>query len=198
MAASSLASPARPNGPQPILKARKSAGAVLRHHVPHGRRVVHQERAVRPHAAAVSAAEQPANRLARDLAEDVPQRDVDAADGVRERAAAAHPEGVLAQLLGDPLGLKRVLAREQGLQHAERGLDQRTRGEHAAVAGDAGRGVHGDQRVDRLLGPDFLGPAALRAFAHQRRGDDLADAHLGGGRRAGRHGSLPLVVGRSA
>ena len=63
-------------------------------------RLLHQQRAVGLHARAVGAAEQPADRQAGGLAEDVPQRDVDAADRMGERAAAAHPEGVLVQLLG--------------------------------------------------------------------------------------------------
>ena len=55
-------------------------------------------RAVRLDAVAIAAAEQPGDGLVADLAEQVPQGDVDAADGVFDGAAAALPEGGLPQL----------------------------------------------------------------------------------------------------
>jgi len=96
------------------LKARKP-----RDHVAHRRRLFHQQRAVGLHLGAIAAAEQPADRHAGRLAEDVPQRDVDAGYDVRERAAAPHPERVLVQLLGDAFGLERILAAPQRLQHLD-------------------------------------------------------------------------------
>ena len=49
----------------------------------------------------------------------VPERDIDAADGVGERTPAPHPEAVLMQLLRDPLRLQRVLALIVRRQHLE-------------------------------------------------------------------------------
>ena len=54
--------------------------------------------------------EQAPHRLPGGLAQDVPERDVDAADSVGDAAAHPHPEAVLGQLLGHPLGLERQLA----------------------------------------------------------------------------------------
>src|SRR5690606_15471422 len=70
---------------------------------------VHQQRGVGSDALAVAPAEQPPDWLAGRLAEDVPEGDVDTADRVGERAAAAEPEGVLVELLADALGLEGAL-----------------------------------------------------------------------------------------
>src|ERR1039457_889657 len=64
-----------------------------------GLRFAHQQRGVGLHSLAVAPAQEPADRLAGYLAEDVPQGDVDSTDGVRDGAAASHPERVRMQLL---------------------------------------------------------------------------------------------------
>ena len=97
-------------------------------------RLVHQQRRVGPHALAVASAEQASDRLAGGLAQNIPQGDVDAADRVRDRAAAPEPEGVLMQLLAHALGLQRVLAAIQRLQELERAAHQIVAGEDAAIA----------------------------------------------------------------
>ena len=125
-------------------------GAELRHVAVHRLRLVHQQRAIGLDAVAVAPAEEPSDRLARGLAEDVPQRDVDAADGVGQGAAMAHPEGVLLQLLGDPLRLERIFTAVQRFEHRERGLDEAMVGEHAAMAADAFVGMHRNQRMNRV------------------------------------------------
>ena len=84
----------------------------------HRRRLLHQQRAIGLHAVAVAAAEQAADRLAGRLAQDVPKRDVDAADGVGERAAPAHPEGVLCSFSETRSGSSAILAAIERLQHA--------------------------------------------------------------------------------
>ena len=87
-------------------------------------RLVEQDRAIRLDAVAVVAAQQARDRLAADLAEQVPQGDVDAADGVLDRAAAALPERHLPQLLADPLRLDRRFADQPGPQQLERAFHQ--------------------------------------------------------------------------
>ena len=52
----------------------------------------HQQRAVGAHALAVAPAQQPRDGLLRQLAENVPQRDIDPRDGVRDAAAPPLPE----------------------------------------------------------------------------------------------------------
>src|SRR5579885_1745777 len=133
------------------LEGAEATRAILRHHLAHAVRHFHQERAVRSYLRAISAAEQPPHRLPGELAENVPERDIDAADHVGERAAAAHPERVLVQFFRDPLGLERILAAVERLEHLEPGLHQ-----------PAGRG-----------------PAALRALAEQRYGMDRSDLYGG-------------------
>src|SRR5439155_23167294 len=77
--------------------------------------LVHQDRAIRAHALPVAPAEQTPNGLAGGLPKQVPQRDVNAADGVGDRAAEAEPEHVMVQFLADALVLKRVLAETKRL-----------------------------------------------------------------------------------
>ena len=60
-------------------------------------------------AAPIHAAKQAADGLTCHLAQDVPKRHVDAADRMRQRATAPHPEAVLVELLTDALGLEGVL-----------------------------------------------------------------------------------------
>src|SRR5262249_61184822 len=64
------------------------------------RGVLEQDRPVRLDAVAVAPTEQSRHRLSARLAEDVPQSDVEAADCMLNRSAAALPEGRLAQFLG--------------------------------------------------------------------------------------------------
>src|SRR5205085_2115983 len=61
----------------------------------------------------IAPAEQAADWLAGDFAKDVPERDVYAADGMGDSAAATLPEGVLMQLLGDALRLNGAFAYRQ-------------------------------------------------------------------------------------
>ena len=49
------------------------------------------------------------------------------------------------QLLGDPLGLERILTANKRLEHLEAGLDEPAVGEDAAIAGDPGIGMDGDE-----------------------------------------------------
>ena len=124
--ASSSASLARPNGPQPILNARKPCACSCASCSRQRLRLVHQQRGVGPHPLAIASAQQAPDRLPGGLAENVPQRDVDAADRVRDGAAAPQPEGVLVQLLADALRLQRVLAAIQRLQHASAARTRRS------------------------------------------------------------------------
>jgi hypothetical protein len=85
------------------------------------------------------------------LAEQVPQRDVDAADGVLDGPAAALPEGVLPQLLADPSRLVGPLADEQGPATSPR--NRRARGCVGAADADAALvGEHLDDGVDIVVG----------------------------------------------
>src|SRR4029078_9152633 len=96
--------------PPADLEGAEATRMILRHHLAHAIAHLHQQRAIGPNPVSVDNAAQPPDRLAGHLAQDVPERDVDAADHVSQRAATAHPEGVLVQLLADALGLARSLA----------------------------------------------------------------------------------------
>src|SRR5205823_4953136 len=73
---------------------------------------LHEQGSVRADAVAVPAAQQSAHRLARRLAQQIPKRDVNAADRMRDRPATALPESVLVQLLADTFGFQRAFAEE--------------------------------------------------------------------------------------
>src|SRR3954471_1055348 len=95
-------------------------------------RLVEQERPVGLDPGAVDAAEQPRDRLVGELAEQVPEGDVDAADGVLDGPAAALPEGVLPQLLAHPGRLVRPLADQERPEQLGRRGHQLAAGERAA------------------------------------------------------------------
>ena len=118
---------------------------------------------------AVDAAEQPGDGLVGDLAEQVPQGDVDAADGVLDRPAAALPEGVLAQLLGDAGRLVGPLADQERPQQLRPPPRRGAAGEGAADADEALVGDDLDDGVEVVLGLEFLGPAALDGAAGKGR-----------------------------
>src|SRR5262249_30177504 len=109
--------------------------------------------------------------------EDVPEGDVDTADGVGDRPATPHPEGVLVEFFGDALGFEGVFAAPEGFEDVEGGLDEVGVGEDAADTGDALVGEDGDEGVDAVLGFELVGPAALRGGAGQADGADVADLH---------------------
>jgi hypothetical protein len=142
------------------------------------RRIVHQERGIGADALAVPSAEEATDRLPGRLAEDVPEGDVDPADGMGERTAAPHPEGVLVEFLADALRLKGVLVPPERFEDIERGLDQIGVGEDTADAGDAFVGKDGDEGVDAVLRFQLVHPPPLRGGTDQTDGADVADLHV--------------------
>src|SRR6185295_10723180 len=70
------------------------------------RRLLHQERCVGAHRGTMASAEQAPDRLAGRLPEQIPQRDIDTTDRVRNRAAASLPESVLVKFFAQPLGFQ--------------------------------------------------------------------------------------------
>ena len=139
--------------------------------------LAHQHRRIRPHPLTIPAAQQPADRLTRTLAENVPERDIDAADRVRDRPAAPHPEGVGVQFLADPLRLERILAAVKRLEHAERALHQLVVRERRSPPGDAFVREDGDQRMDAVVRLNLVGPTAFRRAISQTCRPDFRDFH---------------------
>ena len=136
-------------------------------------RFAHQHRRVGPHPFPIASAQQPPHGLSGGFPENVPKRDIDAADRVRDRSAAAHPEGVGMQLLADPLRLERVLAAVERFEHAERPAHQHVVRECGSPPGDAFIGEDRDQRVDAIFRPDLIRPAAFGRAVAQAGGSDL-------------------------
>ena len=125
----------------------------------------------------VATAEQPADRLARDFAEDVPERDIDAADGVGDRSAASEPEGVLVEFFGEALRLVGPFTEVERREHIERCLDESDIGENGTGAGNAGIGVHDDQRVNGIIFLKFRAPAAFGRRPGQPDRPNLPNPH---------------------
>ena len=92
----------------------KAKFAHLRDGLAHfGRRVRHQPRCVRAHLVALLAAKQLVDRLTEGLPLDVPERDIDAADGVQRDAATADVDQPAVHLLPEPLDVHRIFSDEQ-------------------------------------------------------------------------------------
>ena len=122
--------------------------------------------------------EQLIDRHFRDLAGDVPQRDVDAADRVHDDAAPPVLPGAHEHLLPQPLDHQRVLADEQRLQIL---LDTGRGGAAARPRlADADRAVIGldldQQRPASRLHPRGAGVRRL-AFIGERDRADVLDLH---------------------
>ena len=141
------------------------------------RGLVEENRAIRLDALAIAAAEQPCDGLAGDLAEQVPQRDVDAADGVLDRSAAALPEGCLSQPLRDAHRLIGAFADEERREQLDGGCDERLAGEDAADAGESFVGEDLDDGMDIVLGLELVGPAALNGATGQAGDAQVGDFH---------------------
>ena len=139
--------------PPADLESAKSLALEFRQPLGQGTGLFHQQRGIRPDPVPVTAPQEPSDRLTRGLAQQVPQGDVNAADGMGHGAAPAQPEGVLVQLLAHALGFQGVLSAIQGLQQSQGGAHQLIAGEHAAQPDGALVGDHGDQGVDAVVGP---------------------------------------------
>src|SRR5215212_2280943 len=97
-------------------------------------RLFYQEGGIRPYPLAIPTAQKAAYRLSCRLPKHIPQRDVQSTDSVGNGSAPSEPEGVLVQLLTDPLRLQRALALQKRTKHRKRAADQLIAGEHAPVA----------------------------------------------------------------
>src|SRR5262249_19169097 len=115
--------------------------------------------------------------LLADLAHEVPQGDVDAADGVLDGAAAALPEEGLAQLFADAHRLVGAVADEGGPGELDAGGGGRLAGGDAAETGEALVGDDFDEGVQVVVGLEFVGPAALDGAAAQAGQPDIDDLH---------------------
>ena len=124
-------------------------------------RLFEQDRGVRLDAIAVVAAQQSRHRLAERLARQVPQSDVDAADRMFDRAAAAEPEHRLPQLFAHAFRLEARLADQMRAQQLERSFDQRTRGVATSDARQPLVGQHLDERVVLHVGIGAARPAVI-------------------------------------
>ena len=140
---------------------------------------IHQQRGIGLHPFTIATAQQTAHRLARGFAKQIPQRDVDAADCVRDGTATAQPEHVLVQFLAHAFRFESVLATIQRLKHRQRCAHQRIIGEHAAQAHRPLIGVHRNECVNAVVGPELIAPAAFRGGAAQTCAADFSDLHVG-------------------
>ena len=175
--ASSRAALFRPKGPQPILKALESLRLDGHEMIGERRRLLHQERCVGAHPGTIASAEQAPDRLAGRLPEQIPQRDIDATDGVRNRAAASLPERVLVKFFAHSLGFQGGFPAVERLEHLQRSSHQRVVGKDAAQPGQTRIGVNRDQRVDAVVRPELGAPSAFRRGASQPGAPDLSDLH---------------------
>lgn len=140
-------------------------------------RSLHKNGGVWLDAVAVTAAEEASDWLARGLAEDIPESDVDSADGVSESSTASEPKGVLMEFFRDAFGFESIFAQEQGFEQCEGGFDELVVGEDAAPAGQAFVGMHCNEGMNTIVGFEFVGPAAFGSCAPEAGGSDLADFH---------------------
>src|SRR5207253_76687 len=105
-------------------------------------------------------------------------RDVNPADRMSDRTAASEPERVLVEFLADAFRLQRVFPAIELLQNCQRRAHKLIVAENAAQAHQTFIGVHSDQSVDAIVGPDFVAPAAFGRRAAQTGASDLTYFHV--------------------
>ena len=115
--------------------------------------------------------------LVANLAHQVPERNINAADGVLDGAAAPLPEGALPQALADATGFVGALADQHGPQQLHGRLDQGLAGHRAADADQPFVGDDFDDGVDVLFRLQIVDPAALDGAARQSGDTQLGDFH---------------------
>ena len=90
---------------------------------------------------------------------------------------APEPEGVLVEDLARPFRFDGGRPAVQRFELGQRRADEVDVGERAAVADRAVLGDDGDEGVDRILGAEFMAPAARGRRAVQPDRADFADPH---------------------
>jgi hypothetical protein len=140
-------------------------------------RLVHQQRCVGLDAFFVATAEEATDGLASDFSENIPEGDVDSANGMGDGAATSEPEHILVEFLADAFGFDGVFALVERFEDGERGSDKRIIREHAAEAGDTFVRVDGDERVDAVFRAEFVRPSTFGGCAAKACATDFSDFH---------------------
>ena len=111
------------------------------------------------------------------LPEDVPERDVDSADGVGNGATASLPEGHLKQLLRYPFWFDRRLPDQVRLEEFDRAVNESATRETAPNTGDPLVGLDKDECMQVFCRARLPRPPCLGCFTEQRYGSDIRDLH---------------------
>ena len=115
--------------------------------------------------------------LSAGFAQEVPQCDVDARNGVRDRAAPALPEGRLVEFFGDAFRFDGRFTDKVGFQKIQRGVHQGPAGGHASQPGQAAVRMHFQQRVQVFRRRRFGCPAGFRRCSHESDCLDTGNFH---------------------
>src|SRR5215207_3025059 len=137
----------------------------------------HQKGGIRSYPLTIPTAQKAAYRLSGRLPEHVPQGNVYATDSVGNGSAPSEPEGVLVQLLADPLRLQGALALQERAKHRKSAANQLVAGEHAPVTHQPLVRSHRHQRVHHIVRSQLVAPAPLGRSPPQPRNPDVPNLH---------------------
>ncbi len=137
----------------------------------HALRFIHEQRRVRLDSVAVPTPQKPSHRLSRNLAEDVPERDIYPTDDVGQRAASAEPKRFTMQLFADALGFEGVLTQPVRLEHLDCRPDQIVIGRDAAKARDTLISMNSHERVNHVFGNMLSRPPSTLRGRTLKAGD---------------------------
>ncbi len=140
-------------------------------------RILEQERAVGLNPVSIVATEEAADGLSTHFSENVPQGDVDPADGVCDSATPALPERHLMELFGDAFGFVRTFTDEVGSEQVDCAVDESLRCEAAADALNASVGFDHDERVEIHTGSWLAFPSCHGSLSEEGDGSDVRDFH---------------------
>src|SRR5690349_6556675 len=135
----------------------------------------HQNGCIRPHPVTIAPAQQPADRLTCNPAENVPERDIDTTDRMCYRPAAAHPEGIGMKVFADPLRFQGIFTCIERLEHMECSLNQLVVSEYRSPSGNTFIRKNSNQCMDAIVPSNLIGPTTFWGTVFQTCCPDFCD-----------------------
>ena len=126
-------------------------------------RCAHEKRCVGFDPFAVAPTQEPTDRLASRLTENIPEGDIDPTDRMGHRATTPLPEGVLVQQLTHTHRLQGILVLVEGFEEAERSVHQVIAGKDTPNTREPLVRPYDDEGMNTIVWGQFAAPTTLRS-----------------------------------
>src|SRR5690349_15661 len=118
----------------------------------------HQNGCIRSYPVTIAPTQQSADRLTRNPAENLPERDIDTADRMCYRPATAHPESIGMKFFADPLRFQGIFTCIKRLEHMECSLNQLVIREYRSPSGNTFIRKNSNQCMDAVIRSNLIRP----------------------------------------